>query len=142
MMLQQMNMVCEIFLKILQFDFLVVNLLNFNSGKIQPDVQLHQLYIQVYGTMKMHMLTVLFPGLLNQPKWGHLKDLHAVIKLCEPALVAVDDAPQYVKLGPKQEVCKGYQYQFHCRMLLIISFYLWAYIQLQLFLTHITLTNN
>ncbi|GER34103.1 beta-galactosidase [Striga asiatica] len=41
-------------------------------------------------------------GLLRQPKWGHLKDLHAVIKLCEPALVAVL-SPQYIKLGPKQE---------------------------------------
>ncbi|GMH08039.1 hypothetical protein Nepgr_009879 [Nepenthes gracilis] len=41
-------------------------------------------------------------GLLSQPKWGHLKDLHAAIKLCEPALVAVD-SPQYVKLGPMQE---------------------------------------
>ncbi|KAK3038360.1 hypothetical protein RJ639_031456 [Escallonia herrerae] len=43
-------------------------------------------------------------GLLRQPKWGHLKDLHAAIKLCEPALVAVD-SPQYLKLGPMQEVC-------------------------------------
>ncbi|XP_031253021.1 beta-galactosidase 9 isoform X2 [Pistacia vera] len=41
-------------------------------------------------------------GLLSQPKWGHLKDLHAAIKLCEPALVAADSA-QYIKLGPKQE---------------------------------------
>lgn len=43
-------------------------------------------------------------GLLSEPKWGHLKDLHAAIKLCEPALVAAD-SPQYIKLGPKQEVC-------------------------------------
>ncbi|PKA57733.1 Beta-galactosidase 9 [Apostasia shenzhenica] len=42
-------------------------------------------------------------GLLSEPKWGHLKDLHAAIKLCEPALVAVDQEPQYVKLGPMQE---------------------------------------
>ncbi|KAG1370086.1 putative Beta-galactosidase 6 [Cocos nucifera] len=42
-------------------------------------------------------------GLLTQPKWGHLKDLHAALKLCEPALVVVDDSPQYVKLGPMQE---------------------------------------
>ncbi|WOH16242.1 hypothetical protein DCAR_0935792 [Daucus carota subsp. sativus] len=42
-------------------------------------------------------------GLLSQPKWGHLKDLHAAIKLCEPALVAAD-SPQYMKLGPQQEV--------------------------------------
>lgn len=44
-------------------------------------------------------------GILRQPKWGHLKDLHATIKLCEPALTAVDGSPQYVKLGPMQEVC-------------------------------------
>lgn len=41
-------------------------------------------------------------GLLNEPKWGHLKDLHAAIKLCEPALVAAN-SPQYIKLGPQQE---------------------------------------
>ncbi|XP_058731711.1 beta-galactosidase 9 [Vicia villosa] len=41
-------------------------------------------------------------GLLNEPKWGHLKDLHAALKLCEPALVAAD-SPTYIKLGPKQE---------------------------------------
>ncbi|PWA35777.1 D-galactoside/L-rhamnose binding SUEL lectin domain-containing protein [Artemisia annua] len=41
-------------------------------------------------------------GLLSQPKWGHLKDLHAAIKLCEPALVAAD-SPQYIKLGSSQE---------------------------------------
>ncbi|XP_019180392.1 PREDICTED: beta-galactosidase 9-like [Ipomoea nil] len=41
-------------------------------------------------------------GLLSQPKWGHLKDLHAAIKLCEPALVSVE-SPQYISLGPLQE---------------------------------------
>ncbi|KAK6138071.1 hypothetical protein DH2020_028186 [Rehmannia glutinosa] len=29
-------------------------------------------------------------GLLRQPKWGHLKDVHKAIKLCEEALVASD----------------------------------------------------
>jgi len=29
-------------------------------------------------------------GLLNQPKWGHLNELHKAIKLCEPALLSVD----------------------------------------------------
>lgn len=43
-------------------------------------------------------------GLISQPKWGHLKDLHAAIKLCEKALVSSDSA-HYMKLGPKQEVC-------------------------------------
>ncbi|KAK8670341.1 hypothetical protein V6N13_105096 [Hibiscus sabdariffa] len=41
-------------------------------------------------------------GLWSEPKWGHLKDLNAAIKLCERALVAVD-SPQYMKLGPNQE---------------------------------------
>jgi len=44
-----------------------------------------------------------FLGLLHEPKWGHLKDLHAALKLCEPALVATD-SPTYIKLGPQQEV--------------------------------------
>ncbi|KAL8466158.1 hypothetical protein ACS0TY_035314 [Phlomoides rotata] len=40
-------------------------------------------------------------GLLKQPKWGHLKDLHRAIKLCEPALVSGD--PTVTSLGNYQE---------------------------------------
>ncbi|KAL8113730.1 hypothetical protein AgCh_020865 [Apium graveolens] len=40
-------------------------------------------------------------GLLRQPKWGHLKDLHRAIKLCEPALVSED--PIRTPLGNNQE---------------------------------------
>ncbi|KAJ9190323.1 hypothetical protein P3X46_001539 [Hevea brasiliensis] len=40
-------------------------------------------------------------GLLRQPKWGHLKDLHRAIKLCEPALVSGD--PAVIPLGNYQE---------------------------------------
>ncbi|KAJ4768320.1 Beta-galactosidase [Rhynchospora pubera] len=40
-------------------------------------------------------------GLLRQPKWGHLRDLHKAIKLCEPALVAGD--PVMTSLGNKQQ---------------------------------------
>lgn len=40
-------------------------------------------------------------GLLRQPKWGHLKDLHKAIKLCEPALVSGD--PIVTSLGNSQE---------------------------------------
>lgn len=42
-----------------------------------------------------------------------MKDLHAAIKLCEPALVAVDDAPRYIRLGPMQEVCNELQNFFY-----------------------------
>ncbi|KAJ8755478.1 hypothetical protein K2173_019276 [Erythroxylum novogranatense] len=51
-------------------------------------------------------------GLLSEPKWGHLKDLHAAIKLCEPALVAADSS-KYIKLGPKQEA-HVYQANGYC----------------------------
>ncbi|XP_058086630.1 beta-galactosidase 6 [Magnolia sinica] len=40
-------------------------------------------------------------GMVRQPKWGHLRDLHKSIKLCEAALVATD--PTYTSLGPNLE---------------------------------------
>ncbi|XP_051131828.1 beta-galactosidase-like [Andrographis paniculata] len=41
-------------------------------------------------------------GLLNQPKWGHLRDLHRAIKQCEPALVS--SYPTVTWPGKNQEV--------------------------------------
>lgn len=41
-------------------------------------------------------------GQPRQPKWGHLKDLHKAIKLCEEALVAVD--PNITSPAPNLEV--------------------------------------
>lgn len=43
-----------------------------------------------------------YAGLLKQPKWGHLRDLHRAIKLCEPALVSAD--PTVLRLGNYEEV--------------------------------------
>ncbi|KAJ4969156.1 hypothetical protein NE237_015857 [Protea cynaroides] len=40
-------------------------------------------------------------GVVRQPKWGHLKDLHKAIKLCEQALVATD--PTFTSLGQNLE---------------------------------------
>ncbi|XP_027089797.1 beta-galactosidase 3 [Coffea arabica] len=40
-------------------------------------------------------------GLLRQPKYGHLKELHTAIKMCEPALVSSD--PAITTLGSSQE---------------------------------------
>ncbi|KAH7838837.1 hypothetical protein Vadar_031780 [Vaccinium darrowii] len=40
-------------------------------------------------------------GLVRQPKWGHLKDLHKAIKLCEEAMVATD--PTITSLGSNLE---------------------------------------
>jgi hypothetical protein len=35
-------------------------------------------------------------GLLRQPKWGHLRDLHKAIKQAEPALVSGDPTVQSI----------------------------------------------
>lgn len=40
-------------------------------------------------------------GLAREPKYGHLKELHRAVKLCEPALVSVD--PAVTTLGSMQE---------------------------------------
>ncbi|PKA59007.1 Beta-galactosidase [Apostasia shenzhenica] len=40
-------------------------------------------------------------GLPREPKWGHLRDLHKAIKLCEPALVSSD--PEVSLLGNLQQ---------------------------------------
>ncbi|KAK7262331.1 hypothetical protein RJT34_29899 [Clitoria ternatea] len=40
-------------------------------------------------------------GIIRQPKWGHLRDVHKAIKLCEGALVATD--PKIISLGPGLE---------------------------------------
>ncbi|CAH9147110.1 unnamed protein product [Cuscuta epithymum] len=40
-------------------------------------------------------------GLARLPKWGHLKELHKAIKLCEPVLLNND--PILLSLGPLQE---------------------------------------
>ncbi|CAL0304087.1 unnamed protein product [Lupinus luteus] len=41
-------------------------------------------------------------GIIRQPKWGHLKDVHKAIKLCEEALVATD--PTITSPAPNIEV--------------------------------------
>lgn len=41
-------------------------------------------------------------GLLNEPKWGHLRDLHTAIKLVEPVLVS--SYPTVTYPGKNQEV--------------------------------------
>ncbi|VFR02469.1 unnamed protein product [Cuscuta campestris] len=40
-------------------------------------------------------------GLIRQPKYGHLKELHRALKLCEGALVSSD--PTVTSLGPSQQ---------------------------------------
>ncbi|CAL9104789.1 unnamed protein product [Musa textilis] len=52
--------------------------------------------------IKRRLVVIQSPlSLLRQPKWGHLRDLHKVIKMCEPALVSGD--PTVTKLGNYHE---------------------------------------
>lgn len=39
---------------------------------------------------------LVYAGLLRQPKWGHLRDLHKAIKQAEPALVSGDPTIQSI----------------------------------------------
>lgn len=43
-------------------------------------------------------------GLIRQPKWGHLKELHAAVKLCSETILSV--FPSMQSLGEQQEVTK------------------------------------
>ena len=57
------------------------------------------------------MKNVLLPdaGIIRQPKWGHLKDLHKAIKLCEEALIATD--PTISSPGPNLEVINNRHFE-------------------------------
>lgn len=49
-----------------------------------------------------HFGAKIMAGLIRQPKYGHLKELHRAIKMCEPALVSAD--PIITSLGNFQQV--------------------------------------
>lgn len=56
----------------------------------------------VSGIYNLHLTTTPYTGLMRQPKYGHLKQLHEAIKLCEYALVSSD--PTVTSLGTYQQV--------------------------------------
>lgn len=51
-------------------------------------------------------------GFIRQPKWGHLRDLHKAIKLCEDHLVSSE--PTHVQLGSKLEAHVYYKSSNDC----------------------------
>ncbi|GAB2289838.1 Beta-galactosidase 16 [Dionaea muscipula] len=56
-------------------------------------------------------------GLIRQPKWGHLKELHAAVKLCSDTLLS--GAPTNYSLGNKQEAYVFQAGQGQCAAFLI-----------------------
>lgn len=36
----------------------------------------------------LNLVSLLLPGFTRQPKWGHLKELHAAIKLCSKTILS------------------------------------------------------
>jgi hypothetical protein len=74
-----------------------------------------------------------YAGLLRQPKWGHLKDLHRAIKLSEPALISGD--PTVTQIGNYQEVCILFQlceyYQTYLKCFIELTEFLTIIITMQ-----------
>ena len=54
---------------------------------------------------------VIVTGNIRQLKWGHLKELHKAIKLCEPALIHGD--MNVTSLGKHLEVCSSIEKFFY-----------------------------
>lgn len=54
------------------------------------------------SSQRIYRAIVWWIGLLNEPKYGHLRDLHKAIKQCEPALVS--SYPTVTWPGKNQEV--------------------------------------
>ncbi|RZC44678.1 hypothetical protein C5167_037627 [Papaver somniferum] len=67
-------------------------------------------------------------GLIREPKYGHLKELHKAIKLCEPAIVSSD--PVRTTLGENQEAavfssdgkCAAFLSNFNARSAIKVMF--------------------
>lgn len=59
-------------------------------------------WILTFGTQPIAFDSLSLAGLIRQPKWGHLKELHKAIKLCETALVSGD--PVVTSLGHFHQV--------------------------------------
>jgi len=53
------------------------------------------------GIYQEHLF-VIYLGLIREPKYGHLMDLHKAIKQCERALVSSD--PTVTSLGTYEQV--------------------------------------
>jgi hypothetical protein len=63
----------------------------------------HRLCIEEDNFVFVFNISLLYAaGIIRQQKWGHLKDVHKAIKLCEKALIATD--PKITSLGPNLEV--------------------------------------
>lgn len=54
-------------------------------------------------------------GFLRQPKWGHLRDLHQAIKLCEEYIV--NSVPTYMHMGKNLEVLFREMFTFFGKLL-------------------------
>lgn len=60
-------------------------------------------YVQnILFSSELTISAINFEGLIRQPKYGHLKELHRAIKMCERPLVSTD--PIVTSLGESQQV--------------------------------------
>lgn len=68
-------------------------------------VRFYSSYVFLDGSNNSHFIYLyiyIFLGLIRQPKWGHLKELHAAIKFCSATLL--QGVRTNFSLGQHQEV--------------------------------------
>lgn len=65
-------------------------------------IHFFSIHIILYLQKQSEFVSLMNSGLLRQPKWGHLKELHAAIKLClKPLISGVNFT---MNLGEEQQV--------------------------------------
>ena len=67
---------------------------------LKQSVELHPFPLDVSDKSESSQMS--YTGFIRQPKWGHLRDLHKAIKLCEEYLISSD--PVHQQLGNNLEV--------------------------------------
>jgi hypothetical protein len=75
---------------------------NINFNLFIFEWHVYNLSFSYLTTYKILILQILLLGLFRQPKWGHLKELHAAIKSCSTTLL--QGVQRNFALGELQEV--------------------------------------
>lgn len=84
--------------------WLLPSLTNLNSHRLPRDIcrKVHSVVFTCLSSTPGISGGVYIAGLLRQPKWGHLRNLHRAIKQAEPALVSGD--PTIRSIGNYEKV--------------------------------------
>jgi hypothetical protein len=100
----------------------IISIIRFYSSYVSwMDQIITFLFIYIYIYIYIYIIL----GLIRQPKWGHLKELHAAIKVCSATLVQGERTN--FSLGQHQEVMSQifiYVISFMVSFIYLFCFYL------------------